>query len=63
VAKRPSVERVRAELAEIMEHCCRTGDHAPFYRLLKDYGIEAGTERYVSAVGALKDFDRLLRSQ
>ena len=45
-----------------MDSCCRSGNHESFYRLLKEYGVEKGTDEYVKAVAALLEHCRQLKS-
>jgi hypothetical protein len=42
---------------------CETGNHGPFYQVLKDYQLQEGTPEYANAVAALLEFCRQLRSR
>lgn len=61
--KRRSVYDAKKRLETIMAYCCDTGDHKPFYDVLREYGVERGTEEYANAVAALLEFCRKRQSR
>ncbi len=63
MAKRKSVYDARKHLRDVMRECCESGNHKAFYVALKDYKLEPGTPEYASAVDALLEFCRRLRSR
>jgi len=61
-AKRRSVHDAKVSLRKIMEDCCKTGDHKPFYAALKGYDLDPKDDRYAMAVAAFLEFCRRQRS-